>query len=158
MKIITIILGLVLVACGGETETSDTTPPPVDTIVADNGNPDGGLDSSSDVIKDIATDIADIVEVLDDAVADADVPVQPDTSTPGGDTVPDVIPDTQPSPDLASDGSALPEGLTGVAPEGETALATYTQVVDQTGATVLPDHLVGQWSVLWFYPVAGTKG
>jgi peroxiredoxin Q/BCP len=154
MKLITIILGLVLVACGGETETPDTTPPPGDSVVLDTGGQDVALDGSGDVSKDIA----DAADILEDALADADVPAQVDTSAPGDDVIPDVAPDTLPDPDLASDGNTLPEGLIGEAPTGDVTLPDFVAVVDQDGNKVLQSQLKGLWSVVWFYPAASTGG
>ena len=160
MKKTVVILGLVLAACTAEQGTPDSAPPPIDSASSDAS----AKDTVWDVPGDLGFDILEIADALEDSVADADsTPVVDtgvlDTGVPGvPDVSPEVASDTGTSPDVAGDTNALPEGLVGVAPEGETALPTYTQVVDQTGATVPPDHLVGQWSVLWFYPKAGTKG
>ena len=52
----------------------------------------------------------------------------------------------------------IPDGLVAqAAPEGK-GLPPVTGVKDTNDAAVSADTLTGQWSVLWFYPLASTFG
>ena len=63
------------------------------------------------------------------------------------------------SAELAPDAvKPWPKGLHGKKPDTPVALPAFSQVVDSSGASVSPDALKGHWSVLWFYPLAGTSG
>ena len=135
-------LGFVALACpvGG-----DSPSPP-----ADDGAP---LDTGAEVAQ------ADTAEPAD---------VAPDTPLPVGDAPQQ---DTPPLADVVADsgnpadGSTgwdgvgpLPAGLTGQAPPVSQPLPSFAAVLDTTETLVLPDVLVGHWSVLWFYPMATTAG
>ena len=64
-----------------------------------------------------------------------------------------------PAPDVVGAGpKPWPKGLHGKKAAAPVALPALTQVVASTGASVMPDDLKGHWSVLWFYPLAGTSG
>lgn len=126
----------------------------------------GDTDSSTptDVLADIVADTAMAVDSQPTVANDTNT-VSPPTDT-SGTTPQDVqVPEDTGTVDtgsgadttVAADG-ALPEGLNGVAPDGPTALPQFTQVKDQNGDSVPVSRLQGQWSVLWFYPLAGTPG
>jgi hypothetical protein len=54
----------------------------------------------------------------------------------------------------------LPPGLVGEASPNNDFIteALLADVVDETGASVSLDQVLGHWTVLWFYPKANTSG
>lgn len=135
---------------------------PVGSDPAVDGDSDSGTDDGAGV-GDVPTHDASAPEAsagddasADDATSDLvlpaeDVPTGPDTTV----IVPDAAAESAPA---GKPWDPLPEGLTGQAPDGTTALASFAGVVDSTGAAVMADVATGHWSVFWFYPAASTSG
>ena len=48
--------------------------------------------------------------------------------------------------------------LVGQPPPQAKGLPSFSGVLDHTGAAVKPSDLTGHWTVMWFFPMAGTPG
>jgi pimeloyl-ACP methyl ester carboxylesterase len=118
----------------------------------------GNLEGLDEYVSDLTVHTFDgvshwIAHEIPETVADAidafveGTPWTPETTDP---------PDPPDPPPPAA--WVIPEGLVAqAAPEGK-GLPPVTGVKDTTDTAVSADTLVGQWSVLWFYPAASTFG
>jgi hypothetical protein len=114
---------------------------------------DAAADSGSSAADAASTDAAAADGGLDTTVVDASAPsdatLTPDTiDASGGDVA---VAD-------AEAGIVIPPGLHGqVAPE-PLPLPDAQGVVDTANSAVDTSVLLGQWTVMWFYPAASTAG
>ena len=96
--------------------------------------------------------LADVASTLDQAAGAADQ---------GADPAVDVAAQDVAAQDVGADVGAdlaAPVQTSGAQTKPALAAATFSQVVDSTGAQVAPSDLQGHWTVLWFYPAASTIG
>jgi hypothetical protein len=90
---------------------------------------------------------------LAETTAESDVAGQPDeTASSDSAAVDTAAVDTAPA-DVAT---KLPN-TKGLQPD-PLALPAFAHVVDSSGAAVSDQDLLGHYTVLWFYPAAGTSG
>ena len=54
--------------------------------------------------------------------------------------------------------TGVPMNLVGQPPPQAKGLPSFSGVEDHTGAKVKPSDLLGHWTVMWFFPMAGTPG
>ena len=135
--------------CG---EPADPSPAPSDVRAETSIDTSPGSDVAGDILAlgDTATDEGG------NTTSDADsVPSPGDADRV---PTPDLPTDTSPI-DVAEETFVLPAGLTGQEPtDQDTSLPSFAGVLDHTGAAVTPADLVGQWTAIWFYPLASTTG
>lgn len=130
--------------------------PGADAPAADLQTSDGALadvsewdTASSDAL--VGTDVG-VLDALASDLAHGEV-----TAADGG-TPTDVGGDDLSVADVGADSGIDWSSLSGSVPAGDTSLPEAVAVVDQAGEPFSTDRLLGTWSVLWFYPMAGTTG
>ena len=93
-----------------------------------------------------------------------DLPLVADTLIVGTDDVPSVAIDADPldtwtePEEVAEAPVVLPAGLVGKAVPAGTGLPSLAAVVDSKKTPVTAALFLGHWTVIWFYPQAGTFG
>lgn len=156
LMVCTFLTSACLLSCTAEGGKSGTRG---DASVADSSAPDsapapdeGSAPDGKTAVDDTHTDTPVADAQLSDLTSPAiDASIEPDVAVPGPGSDADVTRGT----DV---GRSLPDGLTGVAPQGATTLPQFASVVDQNEKSVGPERFIGPWTVMWFYPVASTGG
>jgi hypothetical protein len=137
-----------LVSCGGGSK----------------GGTIGGL--ASDIITAVADSIAAVADSTGAAVDGSAAGRSSDTSKAALDSN-----TSRPGTTVDSAGPTVPQdvasftkdtsvdlNLVGQPPPQAKGLPSFSGVLDHTGATVKPSDLTGHWTVMWFFPFAGTPG
>lgn len=131
---------LLLGACAAQ--GSGATIAPADQVV-------GTADSSADA-PEVAADADAVVARTPDGTA-------ADGTAPGDGAAADSAPSDVAADSAPGDGAAKLPATKGLQLE-PLALPAFAHVVDSSGAAVSDQDLLGHYTVLWFYPAAGTSG
>lgn len=120
-------------------------------------------DVVTDVVADLLEDPGTVKDTQPGDVAGPDTATDttlPDTASDVADATPDTTTDAPADvADVPEDVADVPPpSFHGQAPSEPTPIPAFTQVADSTGTAVGPADLIGHWTVMWFYPAAGTSG